>query len=93
MIPLYPIQIYHMIRYHSETIPWKSHTMSDAVEFSSDLAMPYNSNYSAFFVYKYCISRNFSEDLILALLARLFSPLRLSMVINTARLEIMCLIL
>ena len=36
----------------------------------------------------YCISRNFSEDLILALLVRLFSLLKLCIANNTSHLEI-----
>ena len=38
---------------------------------------------------KYCISRNFSENIILALLVRLFSSLKLCIANNTFRLEIM----
>ena len=38
----------------------------------------------------YGIGRNFSEDLILALLARLFSSLKLCMAKNTFRLDTMC---
>ena len=38
----------------------------------------------------YCISRNFSEDVILALLARLFSLLKLCITKNKFRLDTMC---
>ena len=41
----------------------------------------------------YRISRNFSEDPILALLARLFSSLKLIIANNTPRLDIMCFLI
>ena len=41
-------------------------------------------------VFVYDISRNFSKDPILALLAKLFSSLKLSIANNTPPLDIMC---